>query len=96
MASNNMSNNRKYEEGTPAELDSETIQEDTLAASINFYYDGLTGVPKFSVKREDPHFIDPLSVYAIASMAVLEEHYDEIVAKMEEITDMSQTALRVH
>lgn len=74
----------------------EEIENDTLAASINFYYDGLTGTPKFSVKREDHRFIDPLSVYAIASMAVLEEHYEEIVAKMDEITDLNQEVMSVH
>lgn len=94
MARNNMSNDN--ENNLAEDLPSEEEITDTLSASINFYYDGLTGVPKISIKREDPRFIDPLTVYAMASMSVIEEHYEEIVEKMKEMTDMNQRTLSVH
>lgn len=78
-----------------ADIEKECM-DDELVASIKFYYDGMTQTPKFSMTREDREFIDPLTVYAMACMTVLENHYEEVVEQMSEITDMNQTSLRVH
>lgn len=74
----------------------ESIPKDEQVCRIEFVYDGLTGGGKYRFRKEDPKFIDPLSVYAMACLAVLDEHQPEIIAKMNEFTEHEPVSLNIH
>lgn len=75
--------------------DSELTQI-TPVCSIEFYYDPLTEVPKYRIRRADGTFMDPLSVYAMACVEVLDEQYPDIIKRMEKLVGDSKVPLKVH
>lgn len=70
--------------------------KEELVCAIQFYYDPLTEVPKYRLRREDPRFIDPLSVYAMACIQVIEDNHSDVIRYMEEIVGSQKTDMKVH
>jgi len=68
----------------------------TPVCSIEFYYDPLTEVPKYRIRRADGTFMDPLSVYAMACVEVLDEQHPDIIRRVEQLAGDSRVSLKVH
>jgi hypothetical protein len=61
--------------------------EDVVISTLEFYYDGLSGQPKYRMKFSNKtKMVDPLKIYAMACVEVLQDCGEAIDAKMEEIS----------
>lgn len=67
-----------------------------LVASIEFYYDPLTEVPKFRVRNHDRTELDPLAVYAMMGLEVLQEHHQDVYEKASEFITANEKTMRIN
>lgn len=72
------------------------IENESTVSSIEFYYDGLTGNPKFRIKQSPSTDVDPLSLYAMACTTVFSKYEEEVVELMHEYMIESPISTKLH